>query len=90
MNELKTVVLIYIKCQSLLHSIDDLSDKPIFKQWLKRQTNRYIKDLERFIRDLEPALSNEEGDMFVSLVNELDKIDEQILKNIEIDATKVE
>ena len=74
MNDIKTTLKIFIQLQSLVHSIDELSESVLFKQELKQKSNNYLKTIETKLNLIGRSMDNEEQEYFNSIVNELDKL----------------
>ena len=74
MKDIKTTLKIFIQLQSLIHSIDDLSESVLFKQELKQKTNRYLKTIETKLNLIGRSMDQEEQEYFNSIVSELDKL----------------
>jgi len=74
MNDIKTTLKIFIQLQSLVHSLDELSESVIFKQDLKQKTNNYLKTIETKLNLIGRSMDNEEQEYFNSIVQELDKL----------------
>jgi molecular chaperone GrpE (heat shock protein) len=78
MNDIKTILAVNIKIQSLIHSIDDLSDSVIYKQKLKQESNRYLKTIEGVVDMLGNSFDKDEAEYFNSLVKKIDLIGDSI------------
>ena len=74
MKDIKTTLKIFIQLQSLVHSIDELSESVIFKQDLKQKTNNYLKTIETKLNLIGRSMDQEEQTYFNSIVSELDKL----------------
>ena len=74
MKDIKTTLKIFIQLQSLVHSIDELSESVIFKQDLKQKTNNYLKTIETKLNLIGRSMDKEEQEYFNSIVSELDKL----------------
>jgi len=74
MKDIKTTLKIFIQLQSLVHSIDELSESVLFKQELKLKTNNYLKTIETKLNLIGRSMDNEEQEYFNSIVSELDKL----------------
>ncbi len=81
-DEIKVVLGTFLKVQSLIHSIDEMSDTVVFKRELKRSTNRYLQELEKYAIPLTKQMDIMESQYFVDIVAQLDKICDEI--NVEI------
>lgn len=78
MNDIKTILAVNIKIQSLIHSIDDLSDSVIYKRKLKQESNRYLKTIEGVVDMLGNSFDKDEAEYFNSLVKKIDLIGDSI------------
>ena len=74
MNDIKTTLKIFIQLQSLVHSIDELSESVLFKQELKQKSNNYLKTIETKLNLIGRSMDKEEQEYFNSIVSELDKL----------------
>lgn len=74
MKDIKTTLKIFIQLQSLVHSIDELSESVLFKQELKQKSNNYLKTIETKLNLIGRSMDNEEQEYFNSIVSELDKL----------------
>tara|TARA_R110000822_G_scaffold79199_3_gene189565 strand:+ start:1007 stop:1255 length:249 start_codon:yes stop_codon:yes gene_type:complete len=74
MNDIKTTLKIFIQLQSLVHSIDDLSESVLFKRELKQKSNNYLKTIETKLNLIGRSMDKEEQQYFNSIVSELDKL----------------
>ncbi len=81
-DEIKVVLGTLLKVQSLIHSIDEMSDTVVLKRELKRSTNRYLQELEKYAIPLTKQMDIMESQYFVDIVAQLDKICDEI--NVEI------
>ena len=74
MKDIKTTLKIFIQLQSLVHSIDELSESVLFKQELKQKSTNYLKTIETKLNLIGRSMDNEEQEYFNSIVSELDKL----------------
>jgi len=74
MKDIKTTLKIFIQLQSLVHSIDELSESVLFKQELKQKSNNYLKTIETKLNLIGRSMDKEEQEYFNSIVSELDKL----------------
>ena len=74
MKDTKTTLKIFIQLQSLVHSIDELSESVLFKQELKQKSNNYLKTIETKLNLIGRSMDKEEQEYFNSIVSELDKL----------------
>lgn len=74
MKDIKTTLKIFIQLQSLIHSIDDLSESVLFKRELKQKSNNYLKTIETKLNLIGRSMDKEEQEYFNSIVSELDKL----------------
>jgi len=74
MKDIKTTLKIFIQLQSLIHSIDDLSESVLFKRELKQKSNNYLKTIETKLNLIGRSMDKEEQQYFNSIVQELDKL----------------
>ena len=74
MNDIKTTLKIFIQLQSLVHSIDELSESVLFKRELKQKSNNYLKTIETKLNLIGRSMDKEEQEYFNSIVSELDKL----------------
>jgi len=73
-QDIKITLKIFIQLQSLVHSLDSLSDSVIFKRELKMKTNNYLNTIETKLNLIGRAMDEEETEYFNSIVSELDKL----------------
>jgi len=74
MKDIKTTLKIFIQLQSLVHSIDELSESVLFKRELKQKSNNYLKTIETKLNLIGRSMDQEEQEYFNSIVSELDKL----------------
>jgi len=74
MKDIKTTLKIFIQLQSLVHSIDELSESVLFKRELKQKSNNYLKTIETKLNLIGRSMDKEEQEYFNSIVSELDKL----------------
>ena len=74
MEDIKTTLKIFIQLQSLIHSIDELTEVVIFKQEFKQKTNNYLKTIESKLNMIGRSMDKEEQDYFNSIVLEIDEL----------------
>ena len=77
-QDIKPLIGTFLKTQSLIHSIDELSDTSLFKRELKQRTNRYLSFIEKSIDTMLKTTSNEEKKQYQKIVNELDNVVSQL------------
>ena len=82
MKDIKATLKIFIQIQSLIHSIDELSDTVIFKQDFKKKTNNYLTTIESKLSLIGRSMDSEEQNYFNQIVKELDDLVDSI--NIEM------
>lgn len=82
MKDIKATLKIFIQLQSLVHSIDELSESVIFKHDFKQKTNNYLKTIESKLNLIGRSMDESEQEYFNSIVSELDKLVDTI--NIEL------
>ena len=82
MEDIKTTLKIFIQLQSLIHSIDELTEVVIFKQEFKQKTNNYLKTIESKLNVIGRSMDKEEQDYFNSIVLDIDELVNKI--NVEI------
>ena len=82
MKDIKATLKIFIQIQSLIHSIDELSDTVIYKQDFKKKTNNYLTTIESKLSLIGRSMDSEEQNYFNQIVKELDDLVDSI--NIEI------
>ena len=81
-DEIKEVLALYLLCQSVVHKVDDLSDKVIFKQEFKKRSNNYCSFIEKHLNTLTKGMDFTESDYYNSIVKEIDGIVNGIEINI--------
>jgi len=74
MKDIKTTLKIFIQLQSLVHSLDELSESVLFKRELKQKSNNYLKTIETKLNLIGRSMDKEEQEYFNSIVSELDKL----------------
>ena len=73
-QDIKTTLKIFIQLQSLVHSLDELSESVLFKRELKQKSNNYLKTIETKLNLIGRSMDKEEQEYFNSIVSELDKL----------------
>ena len=64
MKDIKTTLKIFIQLQSLVHSIDELSESVLFKRELKQKSNNYLKTIETKLNLIGRSMDKEEQEYF--------------------------
>lgn len=77
-GEIKNVLQLFLLSQSMIHQIDNISDKVLFKQEFKRRTNRYQAYLEKYINTLTNSMDINESQYYVELVAKIDSVVESV------------
>ena len=77
-DEIKDVLALYLLCQSVVHKVDDLSDKAVFKQEFKKRSNSYCSFVEKHLNTLTKDMDFSESDYYISIVKEIDKLVNEI------------
>lgn len=78
-EEARKVLALYLKLQSVIHSIDDLHDTTLMKQEFKRRTNGYLRFIEKHVNGINSNMDLEEAENYVLIVKELDKITNELV-----------
>jgi hypothetical protein len=73
-DEIKDVLALYLLCQSVVHKVDELSDKAVFKQEFKKRSNLYCNFVEKHLNTLTKDMDFSESDYYISIVKEIDKL----------------
>ena len=84
-QEIRKILELFCKLQSAMHSIDQISSQANFKQQLKKETNRYLKLIEKIIEPITKDMDAEEAQYYVDIVSGIDNLASQI--NVEIKTT---
>lgn len=77
-KDLDWSLAIACQLQSVLHSLDELSRKVIYRQELKKETERYYKYIEKFVEGVTEGLPLEQAQRYSDIIRELDNIAAQI------------
>ncbi len=74
MNDLTICMRLLCQLQSTIHTLDQLSDRVLFKQSLKQRTNAYLKVIESMVNDLAKAMDIKDMDEYSKIVKSLDDL----------------
>ena len=80
-QEVKNIIELFCKLQSVMHSIDEISDQANFKQKLKQDTNRYLNSIEKIIEPITKDMDKNESQYYIDIVSNIDNL----AKGIEIE-----
>lgn len=78
MKDVDLTLALCCQLQSVLHTIDDLSNGVLYKREMKNRTNNYYSFIEKFVEGVTKELPSEHADRYNDIVKELDKIAQQI------------
>jgi len=74
MKSIEQIIQLQLLLQSVIHKIEDLDGNVLFKQKLKQLTNNYYTFITRLVEGVTDNMDLEEGEVYVEMVNELDKL----------------
>jgi methylaspartate ammonia-lyase len=74
MDDLTNALRLFCQLQSLIHTIDELSDSVRFKHELKKRSKSYSLTIERLLNDLQKDMNIEEIENYSKIVTELDNL----------------
>jgi len=77
---MKEVIQLQFLLQSVLHKIEDLDDKIIFKRELKQRSNAYYKHIEKIVEGVTSNMDEHESESHVEVVKNID----ELINNINI------
>lgn len=77
-KEIKNVLQLFLLSQSMIHQIDNISDKVLFKHEFKKRTNNYQAYLEKHINTLTGNMDISESQYYVELVAKVDAVVESV------------
>jgi hypothetical protein len=80
-QEVKQVLGMVLTCQSLIHQIDEIQNQSTPVREFKRDTNRYLKSLEKFIDPVNKAMNFEESQYYINIVSKID----ELINSIEVE-----
>ncbi|MFT6443501.1 MAG: hypothetical protein ACJASM_003062 [Salibacteraceae bacterium] len=81
------LVALYSQLQSALHTLDDISVTPVWRNELKSRSNFYINFLEKKVINPFTCSSNmgiKEGDSFLKIVNKFDELAKEVYTTVKI------
>jgi len=78
MKDIETTLRLSCQLQSVIHTIDELSESVQFKRQLKQRTNSYSMVIDKFLNELQECMDIEEVENYSLIVNEIDKIVQKI------------
>ena len=78
MNNLDITARILCQLQSVLHSLDELSNTALYKHSLKNRTNNYYEFLEKWVHSFTDELDIKDQDNFVQIIKRLDELASEI------------
>jgi hypothetical protein len=71
---MEDIIKLQVLLQSVLHKIEDIDDRAIFKQQLKQTSNRYYNQIEKFVEGITKEMNLEESNYHIEIVNKIDRI----------------
>ncbi len=74
MQDINITMRLICQLQSIIHTMDELSDTVRFKQALKQRTNSYLLVIEGVTNELADAMGMDELDNYGEIVSELDQL----------------
>ena len=77
-EDARKVLTVFLKCQSVIHSIDDLDDSVILKQEFKQRTNSFRLFLEKYVNSIGIDMDSEEAQYYIEIVAKLDAVTDNI------------
>jgi len=80
-HEIKQIIGLVVTCQSTIHQIDEIQNQSIPVREFKRETNRYLKALEKFIDPVNKAMGFDESNYYNKIVKQID----DLVKTIEVE-----
>ena len=78
MKDIETTFRLSCQLQSVIHTIDELSESVQFKRQLKQRTNSYSMVIDKFLNELQECMDIYEVENYSLIVNEIDKIVQKI------------
>ena len=78
MKDIETTLRLSCQLQSVIHTIDELSESVQFKRQLKQRTNSYSMVIDKFLNELQECMDIDEVENYSLIVNEIDKIVQKI------------
>ena len=78
MNNLDITARILCQLQSVLHSLDELSNTAIYKRELKNRTENYYTYLEKWVHSFTDELDIKDQDNFIQIIKRLDELASEI------------
>ncbi len=72
--EIKKILGLVCTCQSAIHQVDDIINESIPVREFKRETNRYLKSLEKFVEPVNKGMCLDESDYYNKIVSKIDEI----------------
>jgi hypothetical protein len=78
-SEATKILSLYLKCQSIIHSIDELSDSVSMKREFKQKTNSFSKFVEKHLDSIGYNIDAEEADYYNKIVAKLDDVTNSIV-----------
>ena len=78
MKDIETTLRLSCQLQSVIHTIDELSESVQFKRQLKQRTNSYSMVIDKFLNELQECMDIYEVENYSLIVNEIDKIVQKI------------
>ena len=73
MKDIETTLRLSCQLQSVIHTIDELSESVQFKRQLKQRTNSYSMVIDKFLNELQECMDIDEVENYSLIVNEIDK-----------------
>jgi hypothetical protein len=77
-KEAITLMKTFFKLMSIISSLDELSESTLFKHELKKDTNKYLKTIERALKPLLSSMDVKELDAYTEIVNSIDEFINEI------------
>jgi hypothetical protein len=71
---MEEIIRLQLLLQSVLHKIEDIDDRAIFKQQLRQTSNRYYNQIEKFVEGITKEMNIEESNYHIEIVNKIDRI----------------
>jgi hypothetical protein len=78
MKDVDLTLALCCQLQSVLHTIEDLSERVLYKHTFKTRTDNYYTFIEKFVENVTSALPEQNADNYTDIVKEIDKLVKQI------------
>lgn len=82
--DLKHIMVGICQMQSLIHTLDEIQETPIYVKEIKMRTNSYLQFLEKRVNEITTKIDPSEAQYYVDLVAELDEVVKKVTLQIEV------